>query len=75
MEYSVKVKHRRFLNGQEAKSLQYFGVKIVLNNGVYDEHSSHMISKVDLSDEMFEKLFNTFNCTKEDNLIVIDMGK
>lgn len=75
MIYSVKVKHRRFLNDQEADKLKSFGVKVVLNNHVYREHSSHMVSMVEMDDVKLKELENAFKCIIEDDKIIIDMEK
>jgi hypothetical protein len=75
MLYSVKVKHRRFLDGKEAAKLKGFGVKVVENNHVYDEHSSHFISQVEMDDAKLQELESTFKCTVDGDAITIDMEK
>ncbi len=75
MEYNIKVKHRKFLNSNESNKLRSFGIKTVLNNQVYDEYSSHMVSIVNLNDESLFKLKQTFKCEVTDSSILIDMEK
>lgn len=75
MLYSVKVKHRRFLDGKEAAKLKSFGVRVVLNNHVYDEHSCHFVSSVEIEDEKLQELISVFKCTVDGDTILIDMEK
>lgn len=75
MLYSVKVNHRRFLDEKEAAKLEAFGVKVILNNHVYREYSSHFISQVEMDDGKLQEFESTFKCTVDGNAITIDMGK
>jgi hypothetical protein len=74
MHYTVKVKHKRFLNKSQAESLSGFGIKVVLNNHVYGEYSSHIPTTLELSEEQIEQIKENFNLTIEDNLILITIS-
>lgn len=74
MNYTVKVSHRRFLNKIQADSLSAFGIKVVLNNHVYNEYSSHVPTKLELSEEQLEQLKEKFNPTIENDLILITIS-
>jgi hypothetical protein len=75
MLYSVKVKHRRFLDDKEAERLKSFGITVVLNNHVYREYSSHMVSKVEMDSEQVNELLKAFKCSVDADVISIDMEK
>lgn len=75
MLYSVKVKHRRFLDEKEAAKLESFGVKVILNNHVYREYSSHFVSQVEMADDKLQELESTFKCTVDGDTITINMEK
>lgn len=74
MQYSVKVKHRRFLTAVEAKTLADFGIKTVLNNHVYQEYSAHQAYSVDLTSDLLTTMEKTFTCTIVDDHITIFIG-
>ena len=75
MIYSVKVKHRRFLDNIDAEKLESFGVKVILNNHVYREYSSHFTSQVDMDEDKLKKLESTFKCSVDGDKVTIDMEK
>lgn len=75
MLYSVKVKHRRFLDKKEAEKLTAFGIKVVLNNHVYGEYSCHFVSKIEFEDKQLTELGEAFKCTVDGDAILIDMEK
>ncbi len=71
--YTVKVKHRRFLNKEQADSLSKYGIKVILNNHVYNEYSAHMPTKIELSQETVEDILKSFKSTIEENIITIEI--
>jgi lipid II:glycine glycyltransferase (peptidoglycan interpeptide bridge formation enzyme) len=71
--YTIKVKHRRFLNKEQADSLSKYGIKVILNNHVYDEYSAHMPTKIDLSKETVDDILKSFKSTIEENIITIEI--
>lgn len=73
--YKVKVDHRRFLNREDNEKLTSFGIKVRLNNHVYHEYTSHMISEIDITDEQLNKLTTEFDTEIKDDLIIIKMNK
>jgi len=75
MLYSVKVKHRRFLDKKEAEKLTSFGIKVVLNNHVYGEYSCHFVSKVEFEENRLTELCESLKCTVDGDTILIDMEK
>lgn len=74
-QYKVKVNHRRFLNIDDFKKLTYFGIKVILNNHVYNEYTSHIISNVELTEEQFNELNQQFEIEIKEDLIIINMNK
>lgn len=73
--YKVKVDHRRFLNREDNEKLTSFGIKVRLNNHVYHEYTSHMISEIEITDEQLNKLITEFDTEIKDDLIIIKMNK
>ncbi len=71
--YTVKVKHRRFLNKEQADSLSKYGIKVILNNHVYNEYSAHMPTKIELSQDTVEDILKSFKSTIEENIITIEI--
>lgn len=73
--YTVKVKHIKFLNGQDANKLKAFGIKVRVHNAIYDEHTSHVISEIELSEPDLTHLVESFETSIDNNHIIIDMKK
>lgn len=74
-KYKVKVNHRKFLNREDNEKLTSFGVKVRLNNHVYHEYTSHMISEIEITDERLLELKSQFDIDIENDLITIKMNK
>lgn len=73
--YTIKVKHTRFLNKADVAKLSVFNIKSRIHNHIYDEHTSHVPTKLELTDEQLHNLFNSFKCTIDNDKIIVDMEK
>ena len=74
-EYTIKVNHKRFLNKDDCDRLTRFNIKNRLNNAVYHEYTAHIPTIITLNETELTALTTEFNCSVDDTLIVIELGK
>lgn len=73
--YTIKVKHTRFLNKADVAKLSLFNIKSRIHNHIYDEHTAHVPTELELTDDQLNNLFNSFKCTIDNDKIIVDMEK